>query len=60
LCVKRAVGARFWQGRPGSKKRCDEIFCGAAGASDNYALCQPARLFLCAAVPFSLDGFFYT
>jgi len=28
------------------------------GASDNYALCQPTGLFLRAALPFSLDGFF--
>jgi hypothetical protein len=41
-----------------NKKRCGEIFCVAPGASDNYALCQPAGLFLRVALPFSLVSVF--
>jgi hypothetical protein len=59
LCVNSNVGARCGRDRPGNKKRCGEISCVAPGASDNYALCQPAGLFLRVALPFSLDGFFH-
>ena len=57
LCVNSNVGARCGRDRPGNKKRCGEISCVAPGASDNYALCQPAGLFLRVALPFSLDYF---
>jgi hypothetical protein len=60
LCVKGNDGARYGRAWPGSKKRCDEISCGAAGASDNDASCQQTGLFLYAAFPVSPDGIFNT